>query len=40
MHKQQDHGTSLVTLTLLLSTPAVLAAALLRPRSGGGRRSR
>lgn len=30
-------GTSLVTLTLVLTAPAVLAAALLRPRSGGGR---
>ncbi|MBH1934812.1 hypothetical protein I5Q34_11070 [Streptomyces sp. AV19] len=30
--------TSLVTLTLLLMTPAVLGVALLRPRSGGGRR--
>ncbi|WP_277816851.1 hypothetical protein [Streptomyces caatingaensis] len=30
--------TSLVTLTLLLMTPAVLGVALLRPRSGSGRR--
>lgn len=32
-----DGGTSMVTLMLLLTAPAVLAAALLRPR-GGGRR--
>ncbi|MER5783878.1 hypothetical protein ABT104_19465 [Streptomyces mobaraensis] len=29
--------TSVVTLTLLLTTPAVLTAALLRPRSGSRR---
>ncbi|GHG48449.1 hypothetical protein GCM10018779_06680 [Streptomyces griseocarneus] len=33
------HGTSVVTFTLVLTAPAVLAAALLRPR-GGGRRGR
>ncbi|MEV5239593.1 hypothetical protein AB0K89_10850, partial [Streptomyces cinnamoneus] len=35
--KPAQAGTSLVTLTLVLTAPAVLAAALLRPRSGGGR---
>ncbi|MEU7136342.1 hypothetical protein [Streptomyces sp. NPDC046261] len=35
--KPAEGGTSLVTLTLVLTAPAVLAAALLRPRSGGGR---
>ncbi|MEU1309404.1 hypothetical protein ABZ419_10985 [Streptomyces cinnamoneus] len=30
-------GSSLVMLTLVLTAPAVLAAAMLRPRSGGGR---
>ncbi|GHG53679.1 hypothetical protein [Streptomyces griseocarneus] len=34
--KPPVRGTSLVTLTLVLTAPAVLAAALLRPRSGGG----
>lgn len=33
-----DGGTSMVTLMLLLTAPAVLAAALLRPRGGSGRR--
>ncbi|MGW1075885.1 hypothetical protein [Streptomyces sp. NPDC002537] len=32
-------GSSLVTLTLVLTAPAVLAAALLRPRGGGGSRN-
>ncbi|MGK5732211.1 hypothetical protein ACSNOG_21975, partial [Streptomyces sp. URMC 124] len=35
--EKQLRGLSLVTLTLLLTTPAVLAAALLRPRSGSRR---
>ncbi|MFF4160060.1 hypothetical protein [Streptomyces sp. NPDC001678] len=36
--KKAVHGFPLVTLTLLITAPAVLAAALLRPRSGGARR--
>ncbi|MEU2512003.1 hypothetical protein [Streptomyces syringium] len=40
-HKSQGsrpiRATSLVTLTLVLTVPAVMAAALLRPRSGGRR---
>ncbi|MET7935464.1 hypothetical protein [Streptomyces sp. NPDC005322] len=40
--QKPDTGTSLVTFTLLLTAPAVLAAAALRPRSRsagrGGRR--
>ncbi|WAP54186.1 hypothetical protein [Streptomyces sp. S465] len=39
---EPDNGTSVVTFTLLLTAPAVLAAAALRPRSRsaarGGRR--
>ncbi|MFC9223217.1 hypothetical protein ACFT8W_21230 [Streptomyces hygroscopicus] len=31
--EQPDTGTSLVTFTLLLTAPAILAAAALRPRS-------
>ncbi len=34
MNKKQVRGISMVTFTLLLTTPAILAAALLRPRSG------
>ncbi|MGK5546151.1 hypothetical protein ACSNOH_15680, partial [Streptomyces sp. URMC 127] len=37
--EKKTTGTSLVELTLLLTVPAVLAAALLRPRSAS-RRSR
>ncbi|MFI0776750.1 hypothetical protein [Streptomyces sp. NPDC021212] len=33
-----DGGTSLVTFTLLLTAPAVLTAAALRPRSRSGSR--
>ncbi|MEV4440600.1 hypothetical protein AB0K09_16555, partial [Streptomyces sp. NPDC049577] len=42
LSKPQAHGTSLVTFTLVLTAPAILAAALLRPRGGGrgGRRGR
>ncbi|ARZ66467.1 hypothetical protein SMD11_0801 [Streptomyces albireticuli] len=36
--KRPEGGVSLVTFTLLLTAPAVLSAALLRPRGGGGRR--
>ncbi|MFI1252710.1 hypothetical protein ACH4U6_02720 [Streptomyces netropsis] len=36
--KTPDGGPSMVTLMLLLTAPAVLAAALLRPRGGSGRR--
>ncbi|MFI9203267.1 hypothetical protein [Streptomyces sp. NPDC053048] len=36
LRKQPPRGASLVTLTLVITAPAVLAAALLRPRSGGG----
>lgn len=34
--KSPEGGTSLVTFALLLTAPAVLSAALLRPRGGGG----
>ncbi|MBO0654134.1 hypothetical protein J1792_15545 [Streptomyces triculaminicus] len=34
--KPPVRGTSMVTLTLMITAPAVLAAAMLRPRSGGG----
>ncbi|GAA2718905.1 MULTISPECIES: hypothetical protein [Streptomyces] len=37
---QQHHGTSLVTFTLILTAPAVLSAALLRPRGSNSRRGR
>ncbi|WP_260867904.1 hypothetical protein [Streptomyces sp. SAJ15] len=43
MTKRPERRTSLVTFTLLLTVPAVLAAAILRPRSragSGGRRGR
>ncbi|WP_210950913.1 hypothetical protein, partial [Streptomyces sp. MK37H] len=36
--EKPDNGTSLVTFTLLLTAPAVLAAAALRPRSRSGAR--
>ncbi|MEU3351770.1 hypothetical protein [Streptomyces sp. NPDC037389] len=36
--KKAVHGFPLVTLTLLITAPAVLAAALLRPRSASARR--
>ncbi|MFD5190740.1 hypothetical protein ACFWMU_21765 [Streptomyces sp. NPDC058357] len=32
-HKVVRHGTSVVTLTLLITAPAVFAVAVLRPRS-------
>ncbi|WP_370423511.1 hypothetical protein AB8O64_34005 [Streptomyces sp. QH1-20] len=35
--EQATNTTSLVTLTLVLTVPAIMAAALLRPRSGGRR---
>ncbi|MEU2854411.1 hypothetical protein ACFZB6_14945 [Streptomyces syringium] len=35
--EQPTRTTSLVTLTLVLTVPAIMAAALLRPRSGGRR---
>ncbi|WP_049579421.1 hypothetical protein [Streptomyces sp. SBT349] len=35
----QERGGSLVTRTLLITAPAVLAAAALRPRSRSGSRS-
>ncbi|MCC3779174.1 hypothetical protein [Streptomyces sp. UNOB3_S3] len=38
LNKKAVRGIPLVTLTLLVTAPAVLAAALLRPRSGGSRR--
>ncbi|WP_171171928.1 hypothetical protein [Streptomyces sp. I05A-00742] len=39
--KDLARHTSVITFTLMLTTPAVLTAALLRPRSGtGGRRGR
>ncbi|WP_164737694.1 hypothetical protein [Streptomyces luteoverticillatus] len=38
LNKKRVHGIPLVTLTLLITAPAVLAAALLRPRSAGARR--
>ncbi|MBB5118794.1 hypothetical protein GO002_05760 [Streptomyces eurocidicus] len=36
--KSPESGVSLVTFTLVLTAPAVLSAALLRPRGGGGGR--
>ncbi|MHA7962258.1 hypothetical protein ACX9I7_31475, partial [Streptomyces sp. L500] len=38
LNKKRVHGIPLVTLTLLVTAPAVLAAALLRPRSAYARR--
>ncbi|MFF5126962.1 hypothetical protein ACFY41_08445 [Streptomyces syringium] len=35
--EQPPRTTSLVTLTLVMTVPAIMAAALLRPRSGGRR---
>ncbi|MEV0266116.1 hypothetical protein AB0I49_32910 [Streptomyces sp. NPDC050617] len=37
VHKRTAGGQSMVTFALLIMGPAVLAAAMLRPRSGGGR---
>ncbi|MGW1197181.1 hypothetical protein ACWD4B_15295 [Streptomyces sp. NPDC002536] len=39
VNKPPASGISIVTFALLITAPAILAAVLLRPRSGSGRRN-